>query len=102
MLPSDKRLNSIRLFQKLRLKLVDDFGNNAGTNCSTAFTDSEAEVFVDSDRSDELNCDCKVIAGASHFNVSIECDCTCNVCCSEVELRSVTCEEGFLTAAFFF
>ncbi len=102
-LPSDKRLNSIRpKFQKFRLKLVKDFGNNAGTNCSAAFTDSEAEVLVDSDRCDKFNCDFDVVAGASHFYISSECDCTCNVCCSEVELRTVACEEGFLTAAFFF
>ena len=86
----------------IHLELAIDFDNNAGTNGTTAFTDSEAETLFDSDRSDEFNAHVNVIARTAHFNAFGKADSTGNVGSSEVELRSVTCEEGLLTAAFLF
>jgi len=86
----------------IHLELAIDFDNNAGTNGTTAFTDSEAETLFDSDRSDEFNAHVNVIAGTAHFNAFGKGDSTGNVGSSEVELRSVTSEEGLLTAAFLF
>ena len=83
-------------------KLCKDFSNNAGTNGSTAFTDSETETLFHSDSRDEFNGHIYVIAGAAHFNAVGKADNTGNVSSSEVELGSVTSEEGFLTSAFFF
>ena len=84
----------------INYKLLNDAGNDTGSNCSTTLTDSEAESLFASDRSDEFNSHINVIARAAHINASRKIDNTGNVCCSEVELRSVTCKEGFLTAAF--
>ena len=82
-------------------KLCKDFSNNAGTNGSTAFTDSETETLFHSDSRDEFNSHIYVIARAAHFNAVGKVDNTGNVSCSEVELRSVTSEEGFFTTAYY-
>ena len=81
-------------------KLLDDLGYDAGTNGSTTLTDCETETLFASDGSDELNGHVNVVAGAAHLNTVGKLDNTGNVGSSEVELRSVACEEGLLTAAF--
>ena len=85
----------------IHLELAIDFDNNAGTNGTTAFTDSEAETLFDSDRSDEFNAHVNVIAGTAHFNAFGKGDSTGNVGSSEVELRSVVVKERSVTTTFF-
>ena len=80
--------------------LCNDLSNKTGTYGSTTLTDSETELLLDSDGSDELNVDNYVIAGLAHLNVSGKLNVSGNVGSSEVELGSVTGEEGLLTAAF--
>ena len=85
----------------LSYELLNDACNDAGTNGSAAFTDSETETFFNSDWSDEFNVHCYVIARHTHFLAFRECDNACNVSCSEVELWSVVVEEWSMTAALF-
>lgn len=83
-------------------KLLDDLAHNAGTNGSAAFADSEAQTLFAGDRSDKLNSEGDVVAGTAHLNTLRKLDNTGNVGGSEIELRSVTGNEGFLASAFFF
>ena len=87
---------------KTETELLENLGNNARTNGSAAFTDSEAETLLAGDRSDELNGEGDVVARTAHINAFRKLDNTGNVGGSEVELRSVTGNEGFLASAFFF
>ena len=80
--------------------LLDDGRNDAGTNGSTTLTDSETQTLLASDGGDQLNSHINVVAGAAHLNAFGKLDNAGNVGSSEVELRSVTSEEGLLTAAF--
>ena len=66
-----------------------------------AFTDSEAEAFLDSDRSDELNIDLNVISGHAHFYTLVKSDGTGNVGGAEIELGTIVGEEGSVTSALF-
>ena len=83
------------------MKLSKNLSNNARTNGTATLTDSETKTLLASDRSDELNVHINVIAGTAHLNVSGKIDDTGNVGSSEVELRSVTGEEGLRTATLF-
>ena len=56
-----------RLLIKLLLKLFNDFRNNARTNGSAAFTNSETETFFHSDGGYKLNIHFDVVAGHNHF-----------------------------------
>ena len=47
--------------------LLDDFSYNAGTYCSAAFTNSEAESFFDSDWCDQGDSHCDVISRHAHL-----------------------------------
>lgn len=49
-------------------ELSIDCGNNAGTNGTATFTDSETKTFFDSDRGDQFNVDGDVVARHSHFS----------------------------------
>ena len=83
-------------------KLANDFSNNAGTYSSAAFTDSKTETLFHSYGNDEFYVHINVITGVAHFNAIGKSDDTCNVSCSEEELRSVVGEEGLMTSAFLF
>ena len=77
-----------------------DLGNNAGTNGSAAFTDSETKTFFDSDRGDQLNVHNNVVARHAHFGAFRKSDDTGNVSRSEIELRTIVVEERRMTATF--
>ena len=87
------------LYQKY--KLLDDLSNNAGTNGTAAFTNSETQTLLDSDGGDELNLHVNVVARLAHLNALGEVDDAGNVGGTEVELRTVVVEERSMTAAFF-
>ena len=82
-------------------QLLDDACNNACTNGTSTFTDSETESLFDSDGGDQLDFHVDVIAGHNHLNAFRQCDDAGNVCCSEVELGTIAGEERSMTAAFF-
>ena len=50
------------------LRLFNNAGNNAGSNGSAAFTDSEAKTCIHCDGSDEFDFHANVVAGHNHFN----------------------------------
>ncbi len=81
-------------------KLLVDLDNNAGTNRTAAFTDSETEAFLDSDRGDQLNVHLNVIARHAHLGAFRQADNASNVGRSEIELRTIVVEERSMTAAF--
>ena len=92
-------------FQQKPLKsdeLAVDRGNNAGTNSTAAFTDSEAETLFNSDRGNQLNIHGDVIARHAHLSAFRQGDNTGNVSGSEIELRTIVVEERSMTAALFF
>ena len=76
--------------------------NNTGTNCMAAFTDSETEAFFNSDWCNQFDIHFNVIARHAHFSAFRQGNDTCNVCCSEIELRTIVIEERSMTAAFIF
>ena len=76
------------------LLLADDLRNNAGTDCVAAFTNSEAEAFFHSNRSNQLNVHTDVVAGHNHFNAFRQGDNTGDVGGTEVELRTIAFENG--------
>ena len=41
--------------ERTKSKLLVDLGNNAGTDSTAAFTDSETQALFDSDGGDQLN-----------------------------------------------
>ena len=74
---------------QLGLGLDDD----AGTNGTAAFTDSEAETLLDSDRGNQLDLHVDVIAGHAHLGALGQGDDAGDVGGTEVELRTIVVEE---------
>ena len=60
-------------------RLFGDRRNNAGTDGSAAFTDSEAEAFFHRDGGDQLDVEVEVIAGHRHLSAFGQGDDTGNV-----------------------
>ena len=89
------------IVSQIRMKLFDDFGYNAGTYCSTAFSDRESQTFFDSDWSDQFDSHSDVVARHAHFCTFWQGQVTSFVSCSEVELWSVTVEEWSMSTALF-
>src|SRR5699024_10943753 len=56
------------------------------------------KTLAHSDRVDQFDCHLDVIARHAHFCSFRKSDHTCNVCCSEVELRTIVVEERCMTA----
>src|SRR5699024_1997517 len=60
--------------------------------------DSESQTFFHSYRMDQFNCHCNVISRHAHLCAFRKLANACNVCCSEVELRTVVVEERCMTS----
>ena len=82
-------------------QLAKKLGNDAGTNRSAAFADSELELFFNCNGLDELDSDGHVVAGHYHFGACGQVDGTGNVGSSDEELRTIVVEERSVTSAFF-
>src|SRR6478672_206769 len=82
--------------------LFQNFSNLSCTYCATTFTDSELKTFLHRDRLDQLNSEVGVITRHHHFSTCIQFNFTGNVCCTEVELRTIFVEEWSMTSTFFF
>ena len=82
-------------------QLAKKLGNDAGTNRSAAFADSEFELFFNCNGLDELDSDGYVVAGHYHFGACGQVDGTGNVGSSDEELRTIVVEERSVTSAFF-
>ena len=82
--------------------LVEDFGDLAGTNGTTAFADGETQTLVASNGGDELHVDFHVVAGHYHFYAFGEGDFTGHVEGTDVELGTIVVVERSVTAAFLF
>ena len=94
--PGRGGIRGLRLEAIQRIKLLDDLGNDAGTDGTATLTDSETQTLLASDGSDQLDSHLNVIAGAAHLDAGRQLDDTGNVGGSEVELRTVAREEGLL------
>src|SRR5574343_1501831 len=81
-------------------RLLDDLGNHAGADGTTAFTDGETQTFFHSDRGDQLDSDRHVVTRHHHFLVGWQLDGTGHVGGTEVELRTVVVEERSVATAF--
>ena len=81
--------------------LGDDAGYNAGADGTAAFADSETHSFFYGNRLNQFNFHGDVVSRHYHFNTGGQLDSACYVCCTDVELRSVTLEERCVTSAFF-
>ena len=88
-------------WSKTNRGLVEDFSNLTRTYCTTTFTDSEAETYVDSYSVDEFYRDFYVIARHYHFSTFGEVDFTCTVHSTEIELRTILVTEWSVTATLF-
>ena len=92
------------VFRPLRLPsplLFDDFRYYSGSYCSSAFSDRESQSFFDRNLVDQFDFHRYVISRHAHFCSCRQLQRSCNICRSEVELRSVSVEERCMTAAFF-
>ena len=83
------------------MNLLDNRGNNAGSNGSAAFTDSKAQTFFDGDGGNQLDGHLDVVSGHNHFNPFRKLNHSGYVCGSEVELGTIAVEERGMAAAFF-
>ena len=81
--------------------LFDDLGNNPRPYSSAAFTNRESQSLFDRDRGDQADRHHDVVARHAHFSAFRKLQIAGYVCCSEIELRSVTIEERGVSAAFF-
>ena len=81
-------------------KLFVDLDDNARANRTAAFTDSEAEAFLDGDGGNQLNIHLDVIAGHAHLSAFGQRDDAGYVGGAEIELRTIVVEERCMTAAF--
>ena len=82
------------------LILAEHFGDNARTNRSAAFTDSELQLLFYGNGLDKLNGDGYVVTGHNHFGAFGKVDRTGNVGSSDEELRTIVVEERSVTSAF--
>ena len=87
--------------ERTKSKLLVDLGNNAGTDSTAAFTDSETQALFDSDGGDQLNIHLHVVAGHAHLSAFGQSDDAGNVGGTEIELRTIVVEEGGMTATLF-
>src|SRR5574343_694001 len=85
-------------FQKEQL--LDDLGNDAGADGTTAFTDGEAQTFFHGDRGDQLHRHGDGVARHDHFGAFRQLDGAGHVGRTEVELRTIAVEERGVTTAF--
>src|SRR5690606_2457741 len=82
-------------------RLLDDLGDDAGADGTTAFTDGEAQTFFHRDRGDQLHRDRHVVARHHHLGAFRQRDRTGHVRRTEVELRTVVGEERGVTTTLF-
>src|SRR5690606_30178454 len=82
-------------------RLLDDLGDDAGADGTTAFTDGEAQTFFHRDRSDQLHRDRHVVTRHHHLGAFGQRDRTGHVRRAEVELRTVVGEERGVTTTLF-
>src|SRR5574338_499005 len=80
--------------------LLDDLGDDAGTDGAATFADREAQTFFHGDRGDQLHGDRHVVARHDHLGAFRQRDRTGHVRRTEVELRTVVVEERRVAAAF--
>src|SRR5574343_474021 len=85
-------------FQKEQL--LDDLGDDAGADGTTAFTDGEAQTFFHGDRGNQLHRHGDVVARHDHFGAFRQLDGAGHVGRTEVELRPIAVEERGVTTAF--
>ena len=83
------------------MRLLEDLGDDTGTNGTAAFADSETQALLDSDGGDQLDVHNNVVAGHAHLSAFGQADDAGNVSGTEVELGTIVVEEGSMTAAFF-
>src|SRR5690606_18517974 len=81
--------------------LLDDAGNDAGTNGAATFADREAQTFFHGDRRNQRHFHGNVITGQNHFLIGRQLDRASHVGRTEVELRTVALEERRMTATLF-
>ena len=71
------------------------------SDCASTFTDSKLKTFIHSDWVNKFTDNLNVVARFYHICSWFELNSTSNVCCSEVELWAVTCEERAVASTFF-
>ena len=81
-------------------RLLDDFCYNASANSSATLTDSEAQTFFHSDRSNQSGNEVQVVTWHYHLYASRKLNGTCYVSRTEVELRTVAYEEWCVADTF--
>src|SRR5690606_15337629 len=89
------------LYQGLNL-LLDDFSHLTGTYSTATFTNREFKTFFHGDGGNKYNAEVDVISGHDHFYAFRKHTLTCDVCGTEVKLRTVFVEEWRVTTTFFF
>src|SRR6202012_5427559 len=75
------------------ISLLEDGGDDARADGTTAFTDGDGPALLHGDRRDQLHGDADVVAGHDHFLVLRQLHGTGHVRRAEVELGTVVVEE---------
>src|ERR1035437_5215356 len=82
--------------------LFQNFCNLSCTYCTSTFTNCELQSFFHRNWLDQLNNKVCIITWDNHFSSCWQFNFTCNVSCTEIELRAVFLKEWSMTSAFFF
>ena len=82
-------------------RLLEDLGDDTGTDGTAALADSETQALLNSDGGDQLDVHNNVVAGHAHVSALGQRDDAGNVGGTEVELGTIVVEERSVTAAFF-
>src|SRR5690606_7554493 len=90
------------LFPDQSSRLLDDRGDHAGTNDTTAYANREAQAIFHGVRSDQGDSHLHVVTRHDHFYAVRQFARTDHVSGPEVELRTVALEERSMTTTFFF
>src|SRR2546423_5348660 len=81
--------------------LLDDTGDDAGTNGAAAFADGETKLFLHRDRHDQVHFHRDIVTRHHHLGAFGQMHDTGHVGGAEVELRAVVGEERGMTSALF-
>src|SRR5512142_704904 len=84
------------------MHLFNNLSNSTRADGQTAFTDGKLRTLLQRYRHDQFHGHVHVVTWHDHLHTLRQADVAGYVHRADVELRSITREEGFVTAAFFF
>src|SRR5690554_2941944 len=87
------------MFRSLNI-LLDNLSDDTGANCTTTFTNREAQTLFHRNRRNQRHRDGHVVTWHHHLGTFRQLNRTSHVCRTEVELRTIAIEEWCMTTTF--